>query len=481
MTMASDKFSVLRKKLTKGCVLLPGDDGFDDSLQRWSATCVLAAAAVAQPTTAEEVSEVVKFATTHGIAFNVKGGGHSTSQSSSAPSPEGMVLDLVLMRNVSVNTAAQTVTYEGGCLWDDINDALWEHGLATVGGVVSHTGVGGLILQGGFGILTGLHGLTIDVLEACEVVLADGRIVTASQTENADLLWGLRGAGSTLGVVTQFTSKAFPQGDVWGGMIIFTADKLPALVDFVNLWAATNDGHQVTGMGLAYGPPAEDDNPRSPRPPVVVMQAFHLGPDAGEQGPKYFAPLLEAGPIMQQLGAMSYPAANRLMNESARHGKRYQFGGSNFTTPLKLSTVETIQSKFRGFIESHPGTGIEDSICLFEGFPNEKIRSISVDSMAFNSRGNYYNVGLIWAWGDAKLDAEVRKFNQRLQRDIRTLGYDDAEFRDGVGVYLNYMGRDAMQAEAAFGSHAIRLMELKKWYDPSNIFDKAWKLVGPRI
>ncbi|KAB5549398.1 hypothetical protein GE09DRAFT_1126232 [Coniochaeta sp. 2T2.1] len=95
-------------------------------------------------------------------------------------------------------------------------------------------------------------------------------------------------------------------------------------------------------MGLAYGPPAEDGDPSAPRPAVVVMQAFHLGPAADKQGPKYFAPLLEAGPIMQHLGAMSYPVANRLMNESARRGKRYQFDGSNFTTPLKLSTVESI-------------------------------------------------------------------------------------------------------------------------------------------
>ncbi|KAF7562972.1 hypothetical protein G7046_g1175 [Stylonectria norvegica] len=232
--MASEPYAALRKELSKGRLLLPGDDGYEASLKRWSLTCVKPAGAVAQPATVEEASAIVKFATANGILFNVKGGGHSTSQTSSAPSPDGMVLDMSLMRGVSVDAAAQTVTFEGGCLWRDVDDALWPHGLATPGGTVSHTGVGGLILHGGFGILSGIHGLTIDVLLSCQVVLADGSIVTASETENTDLFWALRGAGSSFGVVTQFTSKVFPQGDVWGGMVILAADKLPAVVDFIN-------------------------------------------------------------------------------------------------------------------------------------------------------------------------------------------------------------------------------------------------------
>ncbi|POR32740.1 FAD-linked oxidoreductase-like protein [Tolypocladium paradoxum] len=479
--MASDKFLILRKELKQGRVLLPGDDGYDDSLKRWSVTCEKPAAAVAQPKTAEEVSTVVKFATSNGIAFNVKGGGHSTSQASSAPTPDDMVLDLCLMRDVSVDAAKQTVTFGGGCLWGDVDDALWPHGLATVGGTVSHTGVGGLILHGGFGVLTGLHGMAIDVLVSCQVVLADGSIVTASETENADLFWALRGAGSSFGVVTRFTSRAFPQGDIWGGLLIFTGDKLPALVDFVNRWAEDNDGSQGFALVFGHAPPQPGMPPDAPRPPVIIVQAAHVGAEAITKGPEFFAPVLAIDALMKQAGPMPYPAINKGADEAFfPHGRRYLFGGSNFTTPMKLSTAEAIRDKFLAFAQTHPGAGAEGSVCLFECFPTRKSRSVPPSATAFNSRGNYYNVGAVWTWADAGLDAELRAYNREFQAEVRRLGYHDAALADGVGLYLNYVSTDPLSADAAFGANSERLRGLKERYDPGNAFDNLWRLAKGR-
>ncbi|CAM1504073.1 Fc.00g016640.m01.CDS01 [Cosmosporella sp. VM-42] len=474
--MASEKFQALRKEFSKGRVLLPGDEGYDASLERWSLTCVKPAAAVAQPGTAEEVGAVIKFATANGIAFNVKCGGHSTAQTSSAPSPEGMVLDLGLMRGVSVDPDAQTVSFQGGCLWKDVDDALWPHGLATVGGTVSHTGVGGLILHGGFGVLTGLHGLTIDILQSCQVVLADGSIVTASATENSDLFWALRGAGSSFGVVTEFTSKVFPQGDIWGGMMVFPADNLPTIVDFINHWGETNDGNTVFVAGFTHAPLMPGQDPNSPRPPVLFMQLAHVGANALEDGPKYFEPLLKLQTFVQKVGKLPYPLINKLGDEGFAAGKRYLFGGSNFTIPLSLSTAEAIRDQFMAFVDSHPET--KGSICMLECIPNQKSRSVAPDATAFNSRGNYYNVAAGWTWENESFDQQVRDFNRQLQKDIRRLGYDDEALKDGVGQYINYASTDAMTAETAFGSNADRLRALKKQYDPENVFDKLWKLVG---
>ncbi|KAH7492813.1 hypothetical protein FOMA001_g1437 [Fusarium oxysporum f. sp. matthiolae] len=440
--MTQTKFSSLRSKLVQGRLLLPGDEGFEESLQRWSLTCIKPAAAVAQPRTAEEASEVVKFATSNGIKFNVKGGGHSTSQTSCAPSPEGMVLDLSLMRDVSVDTEANTVSFGGGCLWKDVDEALWPKGLATVGGTVSHTGVGGLILHGGYGVLSGIHGLAIDVLLSCQVVLADGSIVTASSTENSDLFWALRGAGSSFGVVTQFTSKIFPQGDIWGGMAFLPPSALPAVI----------------------------------KPLVVLVQMAQMGPNPEEDGQKYFAPILELEALMKQVGPMPYPMINQGADEVFAKGSRYLFGGANFTLPMELSTAESIRDKFTGFVEDTPGT--EGSVVMIECIPQKTIRTIPVESTSFNSRGNYYNVGINYKWMDESLDAKIRQFNRGFQKSIRELGYDDKALSDGIGHYLNYVSTDTISAEEAFGSNSKRLRGLKKRYDPNNVFDKLWKLVG---
>ncbi|KAJ4176605.1 hypothetical protein NW755_014325 [Fusarium falciforme] len=155
------------------------------------------------------------------------------------------------MRNVSVDLAARTVTYEGGCLFGDVDSALAAHGLATVGGLYNQTGVGGLVLGGGHGFLTARHGLAIDNLVSVEMVLADGSIVEVSETQKPDLFWAVRGAGAQFGIVTRFTSRAHPQGNVWGGALLFTLDKVPELIAFATAFANRGE-HYIAVMGLMY-------------------------------------------------------------------------------------------------------------------------------------------------------------------------------------------------------------------------------------
>jgi FAD/FMN-containing dehydrogenase len=226
-------FEDLRELIPKAIILVPGDARYEDSLKRWSASCVKPAAVVVQPSTASEASVAIRYAAANRVyPFAVRGGGHSTSGDCS--SDGGMVLDLARMRSTSVDPIAQTITFGGGCTWEDVNGSLWEHGLATISGTVGDTGVGGLILGGGYGFLTGQHGLALDCLLSCEVVLASGEIVTANKDENADLFWALRGAGVNFGVVTTFVSQAYPQKESWAGFLGFLPDKLPALINFGN-------------------------------------------------------------------------------------------------------------------------------------------------------------------------------------------------------------------------------------------------------
>ena len=230
--MAS-KFDDLRQALPGAEILVSGEPGYEDSLKRWSASCIKPAAVVVRPNTASEVSVALRYAKEHGgLPLAVCGGGHSTSGDSS--SDGGMVIDLARMRSTSVDPQAETITFGGGCTWEDVNGALWEHRLATVSGTVADTGVGGLILCGGYGYLTGRHGLALDCLLSCEVVLANGEILIASKDENADLFWAMRGAGPTFGIVTSFTSQGYPQGDCWAGFLGFPPEKLDALIEFGN-------------------------------------------------------------------------------------------------------------------------------------------------------------------------------------------------------------------------------------------------------
>lgn len=227
------KFEDLMQALPDTEIFVPGYHGYEDRLKRWSATCIKPAAVIVCPRNSIEVSVALRYAVQHQVfPLAVYGGGHSTGGDNC--SSGGMVIDLRKIRSTSVDLETQTVTFGGGCTWEDVNGALWNHGLATVGGTVGDTGVGGLILCGGYGYLTGRLGLALDCLVSCEVVLANGDIVTASKEEKADLFWALRGSGPNFGIVTCFTSQGYPQGDCWAGFLGYYPDKLPALVEFGN-------------------------------------------------------------------------------------------------------------------------------------------------------------------------------------------------------------------------------------------------------
>ena len=194
-----NRHEALREQIKSGIVLTPDDgDLYERSLLRWSHAAIRRAALVVQPTSALEVSISVKYATENDISLVVMGGGHSTSGASS--SDGGMVIDLRRINSVQVDPTGQSVTFGGGCKWKEVDEACSQHGLATVGGTVNDTGVGGLTLGGGYGWLSSKYGLTIDNLLEVEVVLADGSVNTASEQENADLFWALRGAGQNFGV-----------------------------------------------------------------------------------------------------------------------------------------------------------------------------------------------------------------------------------------------------------------------------------------
>ncbi|UKZ52882.1 hypothetical protein TrVGV298_006669 [Trichoderma virens] len=446
----ANNFQDLRNTV-KGVILTPGDEGYLESLKRWSEASVKPAAVVVQPDNAEEVSKTVKYATANAIPLTVMSGGHATSGSSS--SDGGMVLDLRRINSVHVNPAGQTVTFGGGCKWAQVDEACAKHGLATVGGTVNHTGVGGFILGGGMGWLTPKLGLTIDNLLSAQVVLADGSIVTASEKENDDLFWALRGAGQNFGVVTSFTLRLYHQEKVYAGPIIFTLDKLPAVVAFTNWFHHNHTGNEAFWAGVCGSAPGASD-------PAIMCMVFRSG--SQKEGEEFYKPLLNLGPLNVLAAEMQYHKANDLVPHCEERVRRLQ-GGANFVMPLDVDFVQRIADEFLAFVEDKGIGG--GSMCMFECVPWGKVISVPKDATAYPSRGEFYHFATVIMWQDEELDDEVRQFQRNLLGKVREKGHQGPG-----GQYANYV--EKMNPKLMFGDSLGRLRVLKKKFDPNNVFYK---------
>lgn len=379
-------------------------------------------------TSTDEVSKVVSFATKRYIPFVVQAGGHSTSGSSSTYG--GIVISLDRMCKVLVDPASKTVAVQGGAKWEDVDNAADQHGLAVVGATANHLGVGGTTLGGGYGWLTGRYGLIIDNLLSVKMVLADGRIVMASDTENSNLFWAIRGAGQEFGVVTEFVFKAHPQKHpVFAGLLYFTADKLPKVVEFANRFEELANRDQGLFFGFT-GPPLMEKS-------VVLATVFYNGPRA--EAEKFFEPLLSLNPVVNHTDMVPYPSANTIINKPAAFGGRKRFGGTNITLPLDVKFIQEIYDDFDLIMKTYAEVG--ESVLAFELLPHAQVIKVSNHATAYANRGRYYNVGSIFCWHDAELDARMHTLQQSMLDKIRDrAGIPTGREGEGVGVYANYAG-----------------------------------------
>ncbi|KAM6513671.1 hypothetical protein FALCPG4_016046 [Fusarium falciforme] len=412
-------------------------------------------AAVIMPTNSEEVSIVVTELVHNNVPFVIACSGHSTSGSSSIQ--DGVVIDLRCMRKVQVDPSSMTVTAEGGCNWQLIDEALHQHDLAAVGGTVNHTGIGGLTLGGGYGWLSGRHGLAVDNLLRAKIVLADGSITSASESENPDLFWAIRGAGQNFGCVTEFTYRVHEQKhDLFAGLVAISMDALPQVVDFLNSLHDLNDPD--AGCFCMWTVlPGEDE-------PTILFAIVHNG--TKEEAEKVWAPLLRLDLRTRELRMMSMPEVNAMLLPSVPFGHRRQFGAANVTFPLRYSFVKEAITKWHN--EAKP-LGATSGVVSLEVISTTKICQVGNTGTAFCNRGDYINVSAIWRWEDAELDEEIRTLNRSYTRWITENGGRVGESQ-GSGVYGNHDDVSSHDVESLFGVNTKRLRELKKRYDPKGAF-----------
>ncbi|KAI5916969.1 hypothetical protein F4810DRAFT_120928 [Camillea tinctor] len=450
MAYYAEIFEPLVHEITQGEVLLPNSPSYEESLRRWSATCVKRACVIVKPTSAQEVSAAIRFATSANLRVAVLCGGHSTGGGSS--SEGGLVIDLSLLRGVTVDQAARTARIAGGCLTQHVDEAAARCGLAAVAATHADVGYAGFALGGGYGYLSPLRGLGCDSLVEAEVVLADGSIVCASEGENADLFWALRGAGPQFGVCTGFTARLYEQGDAWVGSLVLGLDKLADVVAFARHVHENHDGRQYLRFGCAMAPE-----------PVIECVVFFNG--GREDAEAYFKPLLDAGPSVNTAKVRSWSEVNgAVASPSAAAAARKIQGSANFVMPLDVKNVQAAFDTFFAFVREKKLQ--QGSAVMWEVVPYDKIREVDSAATAFSARREMYQISTLFQWDDQTLDKEVREFNASLVKTLKSTGIGS-----GVQGYNNYDGLE-LTLEEAYGENLERLREVKRKYDPNNVFSK---------
>jgi hypothetical protein len=381
---------------------------------------------VLYPTSDSDISKAVQWASKNKTDLAIMGGGHATAGASS--SEGGIVIDLSKMRKVTVDAAKKTLTAQGGALWVDVDDAAQEHRLATVGGTVNHTGIGGLTLQGGYGWLSPQRGLVIDNLLSVRMVLADGSIVTASGSENPDLFWALRGAGSNFGVATEFVYQAFDQKvDPWCGLLAFTPDKLEAVIEFLNGAVNSQEGRNGVILGFACPPPTGGN-------PAVVAIVFYDSTE--EEAQAAFKGLLDLEPVMNHTGNHPYNILNSITNALVDHGERKSTKGITYPLPLRPEFARQMFNEYAKFVAEVPDA--IKTVVVHEYFSMKKIAAVPQDATAFANRGSYQNGMALLRWADPANDAVCRQWG----RDVKVMYEAEAKKHriegEGVGIYSNY-------------------------------------------
>jgi hypothetical protein len=433
-----------------GELIGPADAGYDEARALFNAMIDKRPALIARCRDADDVARVIEFARDRGVPIAIRGGGHNGGGLGSVD--DGVVIDLSLLKSVSVDPESRTVRVGGGCTWGEVDVATHEHGLAVPCGVISTTGVGGLTLGGGIGHLTRGYGLTIDNLIAAEVVLPDGRKVTASADENPELYWALRGGGGNFGVVTEFTFRAHPVSEIVGGPTFWPIEKTAELLAAYREYLPTlprNVGAFFCFHTVPPGPPfPEEIHLRK----VCGIVWCIVGSD--EEAEKAMAPMLAvAEPLMQGVQRMPLPALNSAFDGLYGPGDQWYWRAD--------------------FVNEIP----DESVALNEEW-NEKMPSWKSGSHIYPIDGAAHDVAgdaTPWAYRDTRwaqviIGVDTEPASAPALRDW-TVGYWESlhEYSAG-GAYVNFMMDEGQErVKATYGDNYDRLARAKTVYDPENV------------
>lgn len=433
-------------------VLTPADPGYDEARVVWNGCVDRRPDAIVRCRSATAVAHAVRTAVRRELPLAVRGGGHSLPGFSTCDG--GVVIDLSPMRDVEVDPVARIARAGAGCRWSDYDPATAEHGLASTGGLISSTGVAGLTLGGGIGWLMNQQGLACDCLVGAEVVTADGAIVETSNPRHEDLLWGLRGGGGNFGVVTRFDFRLSPIGPVVGGLAFYPIGRADAVVRaYRDMVALLSD--RFTTM-LVFGPTPEE--PFVPREMRGALSVAIVGCHTGDQteADAELHRLRDLDPAVDLFDSMPYPAMQRLFDSEFPAGGRYYFKGG-FLPAFPDGAMEAVMEHMR----ARPSPASEFDLHHVGG----AVRRVGEMDTAFSGRAATYTYNIVARWNDPSDDGLNRDWARRFAAALEPYGQGRS--------YLNFLSEvaDARSVEGAYGAARYqRLVDLKRRYDPGNVF-----------
>ncbi len=449
-TVVAGSIEQLRSQIS-GTIIGPVDDGYEEARTVLNGMIDRHPAAVIRCTNTADVVAAVNFAREKGVDVAVRGGAHSVPGFGTCDG--GVVIDLSGMRQVQVDAARRTARAQGGATWGDFNTATHEYGLATTGGIISTTGLGGLTLGGGIGYLARGYGLSLDNLVSAEVVTADGQIVTASADDHPDLFWALRGGSGNFGIVTMFEFRLHPVKDIYGGPMLFELQYATSILEFYRDFIETAPEEFGGFPGFQIAPPLPFIPEDRHGDPFVIFVACWSGDVA--QGEQALKPLHDVAPVVAEMvGPMPYPALNSAFDALYPKGLQH-YWKANFVTEL---TDEAIAAH----VEYGPKVPALTSTMHI--YPiNGACHRVAPDATAFAYRDASFATVIAGMWPDPA-DNEA---NIRWVRDY----YEATAAHSEEGGYINFMSSDDQdRIRANYKGNYDRLVEIKRNYDPDNFF-----------
>jgi FAD/FMN-containing dehydrogenase len=441
----------LKSKL-KGQIILPSDLDYDQVREIWNAMIERRPALIVRCADVNDVPQAISFAREHGLEISIRGAGHNIA--GNALCDDGIMIDFSSMRNVRVDAEKKRAYVEPGATLADFDEAAQAHRLATPVGINSTTGIAGLTLGGGFGWLTRKYGMTVDNLVSVDAVTTEGKRIRVSENENADLFWAIRGGGGNFGIVTQFEFKLHEVGpEILAGLIVFPFDQAKQVLtqyrEFVksapeelNVWAV-----------LRKAPPLPFLSADVHGKGVVVLAIFYIGDAA--QGGKLIEPLLRFGtPHGEHIGAQPYTQWQKAFDPLLTPGARNYWKTHNFTELSDGALNSMIE-----FADQLPSPQCEIFIGLIAGAANR----VPADAMAYRHRDAKFVLNVHGRWDE-------RADDERCIAWARAFFQASAPYASG-GAYVNFMTEEeGDRVAAAYGANYDRLAEIKKQYDPDNLF-----------
>jgi len=428
-----------------GALLQPGDDGYEEARRVHNGLIDKRPALIARCHGTADVVDAIALAREAGLEISIRGGGHNVG--GRAVSDGALMIDLAEMKGIHVDPDVRTVRAQGGVTWAEFNRETAVHGLAVTGGLVSTTGVAGYTLGGGLGWLMGILGLAADNLTSVELVTADGDVLNVTEQSHPDLFWALRGGGGNFGVATSLEYRLHPLREVTAGLVAHPFDAAPEVFRFFREFTASVPDELGVIYGLVHAPDGSGAK-------LAVIAVCHAGPT--EQAERDIAPVREFGsPVLTEIGRMPYPVSNTLLDAGYPRGA-LNYWKSSFLKDLDDALIDAAVKAFAATPSPMTLIGLEQ----FHG----AVTRVGVTETAVPHREPGYSLLITSVWMEPEATEENVAWTRATYEAFRPYFVERR--------WLNYLvdddGTDAVRA--AYGPNYERLAEIKRKYDPENVF-----------